>query len=475
VPTTLVVSFELGRYHATPWGRHVNEGQVELPPSPWRLLRALYAVWKTRVPELGEDVMHGLLGRLAEPPTYFVPPYTLGHTRHWYPDSTRRSGVSGSTDRTLDAFASLDRRAELGIRWPFELDTGQEKALARIAESLPYLGRADSVCTARVDPLWVAPSGHTPCGPLDIGESVPGDVPAVALLAPTLPLDLDALTLRPVDVRAGKLLFPRSTRFVGYLAPEPARPAPPVRRPSTARVEAVRFEVVSRVRPPAGEGLHLTDRLRNAAVAKLCSLRDQELGDSLLAGRSADQERLMGHRHAHYLALQDSEWRVGELAVWVPDRLGEHELEALGRVRCLTGPPGAPGPGAVQVRLSGYGTAAAVLPELTRVAKVWRSVTPFAPPRYQKGDWGSFLRAEVRRELAHREMSAAEVEVLDGDWASYVRYRTSKRFAANGADRRSAPRAAFLRLTFDEGQEGPLALGYLCHFGLGLFEPEPDP
>lgn len=106
---------------------------------------------------------------------------------------------------------------------------------------------------------------------------------------------------------------------------------------------------------------------------------------------------------------------------------------------------------------------------------MWRSVTPVAPPRHQKGDWGSFLRAEVRRELDHREMSAAEVEVLDGDWASYVRYRTSKRFAANGVDRRSAPRAAFLRLTFDEGQEGPLALGYLCHLGLGLFEPEPDP
>ena len=29
-----------GRFHATPWGRHVNEGAVEWPPSPWRFLRA---------------------------------------------------------------------------------------------------------------------------------------------------------------------------------------------------------------------------------------------------------------------------------------------------------------------------------------------------------------------------------------------------------------------------------------------------
>ena len=32
------------RYHATPWDAHVNEGRVEWPPSPWRLLRALVAV-----------------------------------------------------------------------------------------------------------------------------------------------------------------------------------------------------------------------------------------------------------------------------------------------------------------------------------------------------------------------------------------------------------------------------------------------
>jgi len=35
--------FPAGRYHATPWGSHVNEGAVEWPPSPWRLLRALIA------------------------------------------------------------------------------------------------------------------------------------------------------------------------------------------------------------------------------------------------------------------------------------------------------------------------------------------------------------------------------------------------------------------------------------------------
>lgn len=55
------IRFPLGRYHATPWDRHVNEGAIEWPPSPWRLARALYAVWKERCPHLaGEDVMAAL-------------------------------------------------------------------------------------------------------------------------------------------------------------------------------------------------------------------------------------------------------------------------------------------------------------------------------------------------------------------------------------------------------------------------------
>ena len=42
----LSVRFIAGRYHATPWGHHVNEGLIEWPPSPWRILRALLASCK---------------------------------------------------------------------------------------------------------------------------------------------------------------------------------------------------------------------------------------------------------------------------------------------------------------------------------------------------------------------------------------------------------------------------------------------
>ena len=61
MPTTLAFRFPLGRYHANPWDRAVNEGASEWPPSPWRILRALVATWHTRWPDLPAAEFDGLL------------------------------------------------------------------------------------------------------------------------------------------------------------------------------------------------------------------------------------------------------------------------------------------------------------------------------------------------------------------------------------------------------------------------------
>src|SRR3546814_11113755 len=45
----LAFTFPAGRYHATHWERHVNEGAVVWPPEPWRVLRALIATWHHKV------------------------------------------------------------------------------------------------------------------------------------------------------------------------------------------------------------------------------------------------------------------------------------------------------------------------------------------------------------------------------------------------------------------------------------------
>lgn len=470
---TLVVCFPLGRYHATPWGAHVNEGQVELPPSPWRLLRALYSVWQQRVSDLHADTVHDLLGQLAVPPLYYLPPHTISHTRHYYPDSRSRRATP-SVDRTLDAFAVFDREAELAVQWKVDLPGEQAKAFGRLAEALPYLGRADSVCEASSEPVWEPEPDHELWSPTDVSESIPGDLRAVTLLASKIPLDLDALLARPVDVRAGKLLFPPATRFVGYVsaAPPPAPPAPRVR--SSRSVEAVRLSVTSRVRVPYRDAVAVTDLLRTTAVQKLCHIREQERRASRLVGREADGATSRGHQHAHFLALPDHERRIGELIVWAPGGLGPDEMDALAQSERLRSAEGMPGPREVTVRISAYGAAKDVLGPLSSPSARWRSVTPFVPARHlKKEDWLDFVAGEVRRELYYRDKPApSAVELSGDDWQPFVRYRPTKRFAAESPDRRSAGRGEMVTLTFDEPVEGPLALGHLSHFGLGLFEPD---
>jgi len=83
--TVIELTFPAGRFHATPWGRHVNEGAVEWPPSPWRLLRALIATWKRKAPDLNEETIKEILSALCDPPHFALPPATFSHTRHYMP------------------------------------------------------------------------------------------------------------------------------------------------------------------------------------------------------------------------------------------------------------------------------------------------------------------------------------------------------------------------------------------------------
>lgn len=502
--TILVICFPLGRYHATPWGRHVNEGQIEVPPSPWRLLRALYAVWKTRVPEVDEAVVHALLLRLAAPPTYYVPPYQLAHTRHYYPDSVSRRGTP-SVDRTLDAFAVFERGAELVIQWAESLPPEEEKALARLAASLPYLGRADSICEARLERSWAGPGdADSTLAPLVVDESVERRPEAMSLLAPAMPLDVEALVARPVDVRARKLLFPPATQFVPY---ERRRPRSEPRRRTRSlslppAVVAVTFSVDTgdrRQRPPMTDAVAVTDRLRGAALYHLKKMRGA-LRESSLAGRHDNESVMQGHRHAHYLAVPDSIGRLGELVVWAPRGLAPEELEALTRIQRLWPPgPHMPGPGELQVAMASFGNDTDVLPpSLLGPSRAWRSVTPFVPSRHAKklaqrpDGWNGFVADELQRELAHREFpdahlirpddsacrtedqvrdSGDHMRRADDEARAYIRYRPSRRFTG-ASDRWAARPGSHLRIAFAQPVGGPLTLGHLSHFGLGLFAPD---
>lgn len=505
--TSLLIRFPWGRYHATPWGSHVNEARVELPPSPWRLLRALYSTWKLRRPDLSEGDVLGLLGRLAEPPMCFVPPHTVSTTRHYYPDSTHQRGVAGATDLTLDAFATIDPDTPVAFHWPFDLEPAQRYALEALAASMPYFGRADSLCEATVEFAWMPTPGGT-FVPTDLDDTTMPDGGVVDVLAAVLPLEIESLVARPVDIRKRRLRFPEGSRLVPYRAvepvPAPTSTKPRSRRPSTLPL-AVRLAIVGPVQPPATEAVALADRLRRAALNKLGDPGKGDPQHSYLAGRGSDGTQLReAHQHAHFLPIVEDR-RVTDLVVWAPGRLSAAELIAIEGVTYVWSgdrftPPsskessgnGDPAAKAskIRVRATAVGSIDNVAPELVGPSARWISVSPYTSPRHLKGDERTFLEEDVRREAARRPWLTANVGsaqlVPPPSGASapieFVRARPSKRFAragGRGADGgygpgQAPPLSRFLELRFETDVAGPVALGHLSHFGLGLFTPAND-
>lgn len=464
--TAIAIRFPLGRYHATPWGRAVNEAAVEWPPSPWRILRALYATWRWRCPDLPEEAVVATLSTLAEPPAFRLPRYAEGHTRHYMPDATHLAGMSkqGATtaysddakDKAFDPFAAVDPAAEVVVRWPADLDHDSRKTLSRLCTSLPYLGRAESICDAHLltaadeDGPWLEPGS-----PSDLGQT------PVRILVPRPPLDIAALVVRTPEVRRAGRLAPPGARWETYPPALPERPPPIARRRASRSAPvptSVRLRLAGPVLPATHEAVLYGHTLRRAVMDR------HGRPSPTLSGRDPHARR-DGHRHAHYLVIDSDGDRLLDTAVaWASEGFTEEELIAFLSIRRLMS--GVPGFRPVRVAVEAVGSVAEVAPELTRVSPRWRSITPFAPYRHQaRKATEDFVKEELYRELATRNMPVAkDIRVVSGDWLAFRRQRPGTK---------PNLRAMGLQIELAQPVGGPVVLGALSHFGLGLFGPLP--
>jgi CRISPR-associated protein Csb2 len=455
--TALELSFPWGLMHATPWGRHPNEGAVEWPPSPLRLLRALYATWRARAPQLDEDIVMSLLDALAETPEYHVPPYRLAHTRHYMPDGVRAKGWEEGSDKVFDAFAAMPRGESVVVVWAGDLDPAQHDALDVLARELPYLGRAESICIAAVVD---GPAGGTRTWrPVDAGTP-----DAVPLLAPTRPLDESTLLVKApaMPERATTLLY----------AAEPASAARPPRRSTRPRPTAVRWALVAAAQPAVQATVTMAHVLREAAQSRYGKIADNAASVTLSGRYPEGGKRHDNHSHAHYLALDsDGNGLLDTLVLWAREGLGEAEVRAATAIDRLTGHGYISDFRPCRLGVEAVGSIDVVAPEIVGPARMWVSETPFAPARYRERGvtWEQHVEDSVRSELRARELPEPEsVEPYRGraSWLSYRRHRPSKETIG------AARNATGVRLTFRDPVEGPLALGALSHFGLGLFRPD---
>lgn len=552
----LRLHFPGNRYHATPWGRNVNEADIAWPPEPWRILRALIATWwrKGNRERWSEDDLAALIDALAaQPPVYKLPDDAIHtHTRHYMPAPMK-------TTLVFDAFARLPVGSEMVAVWPeVTLPAPLFTLAADLASNIGYLGRAESwtECTALAE--WDI--GVANCF-LDGADKAKGE--PVRLIAPRTPSDyatergrllaefdesqrqsaiaegkkvptpkalesarkrafgrtlperlVDALTLDTIDYQDFGWSRPPASRELIYRR-QPLTPITrlPRRRTSIAddptRFTVARFVLAGRPRPRIEDAVKIGELMRLAALAQFGWTIDQVTGrrhpkaPSVISGRDTENRPLRdpSHRHAFWLPEDaDEDGEIDHIVIYAQEGFRaeiRHKLDGLTKLwiesnKRVVAEADAEKLGARRewrLALEGFGK-----PEdfcdasrLLGKSRTWESVTPFLAAGHLKA--GSYP-AEIRRLVRLRQLPEPdeiiplrpqllgrqdkEHDMENNHVGIIVRGRLRRavhfhRFRLRGREAQSDPIGTFLHLTFPVEIEGPLALGYACHFGLGLF------
>jgi CRISPR-associated protein Csb2 len=471
---TIKFSFPTGRWHATPWGRQVNEGAVEWPPAPWRILRALLAVWHHKCPEVPEDQMRGLITALSPPPSFHLPPASQGHTRHYMPVA------NDNKTKVFDTFVTVAPQDAIIVVWRgVDLDRSQRKLLARLLGTMTYFGRAESWVGAELVDSWKGSPNATPANGHTVGN---GPTERVRLLAPVADEEYAAWRAEMLNTQLGRKLRqkqhralekgkdvgkvklsgkertniesalpatvfdalhaetgalrkagwnrPPASRWVDYLRPRDAFASRPrrSRRPNRPRKPTVaRFAVSGSVRPRLTEALWIGERVRTAIMAKSQRIagereeRDNVDAAWVFSGKQEDGSySLSGHAHAHFLCecLPDEQaGRISHLAVFAPAGFDRDDELALCRLRRVWGHGGHD----LQLVLLGLGQPEdfggtndrAGQSRLLAESEVWESRTPFVPTDHLRIRPGEARDVQQRAEATVRELKRVVQKELE--------------------------------------------------------------
>ncbi len=489
----LSFTFPGGRYHATPWDRHVNEGAVAWPPEPWRILRGLIATWHHKVKHSGkhdESTLLGLIESLArELPEYGLPAASHSHTRHYMPQF-----AADDTSLVFDAFTAVKRNEPMTVVWPnVELPNDQRELLDELLSVMGYLGRAESWVEARrlteAPPVNCKPDttaldtatgelrGETITlyAPLPTGEYQKlrqrflADKKSAKKLARTLPDKLlGALSLDTADLRKQGWNQPPAARKVSYLRPVDAlRP-----RYTTPRIEVpdattASFIVVGKPLPRVEDALRIGELMRMAVMSQAKGVCGEDKVPAIFSGHEMPEGNR--HHHAFYLPWDsNSDGHIDRILLHVSDGMEAEQQRIVEGVRKLWSRDG----GEWRLVLESIGRSA-IANALTQPGTVWESVTPYLHPWHVKKRFD--VEAQIKRECRERGLpeptcleSFEEVEVGKNRKRRPIHFR---RFRSRRGITQPDRLGSFWRLTFPESIQGPLALGFACHFGLGLFKP----
>jgi len=528
----LSIRFLAGRYHATPWGRHVNEGVPEWPPSPWRILRALISSWKRTLPEVSEDNVKVILSEMLEAPKYRLPPASLAHIRHYMPwDKDWLKKREAAKTMVFNTFVAVSKDEPVIVCWPnADLDEEHRETLNRIMGNVSYLGRSESWCSIELlenetyshSDACMSDKGFFNVCPVD-AKSSGLDYEAVPVLVPSPDIDMSKpldeshpFLVRTVTLRENlNRIDPPESVWVEYARPrncfEPVYDAA-IRKFDERSVKVVRYLIDGKVLPS------ILDTLNVASVARVAAMSvyggADERKSVVLSGRASNGSPLEGHAHAFYLPSdEDGDGRLDHLTLYAPMGVdGEHKAALAGLDRLY----GYGLNGELRLMLLGMQEEPNEIIDggVFGFSSTWVSATPYLLTRYPKlsdgGHWRTTAMPEGLRiqtpehlgvyptkehllldygvlpDLSELQQDGPVAQLLlscrrrglpdvvevepvpeynrsgrSFRWIEFKRYR-------RGGSKPVIGKSFGFKVTFKEPVMGPLALGYGCHYGLGL-------
>jgi CRISPR-associated protein Csb2 len=436
MPVTLKLTFPAGRYHATPWGRHVNEGVPEWPLSPWRLLRALIATWRRKCPHLSEPSVRQVLEQLVAAPVFQLPAARVAHTRHAMPmnvlgkthqpsKAERKSKYQGDPTIVFDTFVVVRRTDPVIVHWKdAALSADDTRTLGVLAENLTSLGRAEGWVHAEQIEHPAVDWNCAPSAVADTGQelvSVFCPDPATAFGDEHYPPTPDAkklkkglkpdeylfdcprwhLCLDTEIIQAGRWPRVPGAQWVAYRRPADCfsglvQPSSSTESSSLAtrnNPTVARFLLDAPVLPLVTETLPLAEKARSAVMHRFQILRhrrkygaaEKEVRERffspIFSGKDEGGQPWQSHDHAYYLPTAENDrGRIDHLTVYAEGGFGPDEVAALDSLRRLEFGEGE----TLRVQLVGLGRPAEFRCVLFDPARVWESVTPFVVNRHVK-------------------------------------------------------------------------------------------
>jgi CRISPR-associated protein Csb2 len=260
----------------------------------------------------------------------------------------------------------------------------------------------------------------------------------------------------------------------------------------SARVEgkidvvAAGYALDSTLLPLTQDALPFAEQVRRALIRNRVDTSHSEA----ITGKHSDGTPLEGHEHAHYFATdEDHDGRIDHITIYAPRGFDEADLEAIGSLRTIFRSGNRPEVKLVLTGLGGpelfarhAGTDACAPRQadlsIFAQARRWRSVTPFSLPRFPNRGGGKPPRprdlpeGQLIRELKHRGLpEPASIKRIEGyqvEGRPLVRWLEFHTTRYNGTKGNGL---AGFEIEFAEPVRGPIAVGFACHFGLGLFLP----